>query len=74
MGTIKAYDATKTYDTIKADNTIIEICGTGFDVNVPKMILGQYYSFQFLDSMYVIERDENDALVIHEVCPKCSTE
>ena len=74
MGTTKAYSTTKAFDTIKADNTIVEIRSTGFEVNVPKMILGQYYSFQFLDSMYVIERDENDALVIHEVCPKCSTE
>ena len=74
MGTTKAYSTTKAFDIIEADDTIVKISNTGFNVNVPNMILGQYYSFQFLDSMYVIERDENDALVIHEVCPKCSTE
>lgn len=52
---------------IKADDTIVTISDTGFDVNVPNMVLGQQYSFQFLDSKYVIEKDENNALVMHEV-------
>ena len=39
----------------------------GFDVHVPKMELEQEYMFSFLDSTYVIKRDENDALHMREV-------
>ena len=52
---------------IKADENIVTIRESGFDVNMNNMETGKQYSFEFIGIEYGIELDVDGALVIYEI-------